>query len=176
MLGRSALLPLCARSRFRALNDPANRGGHRGAIVVPQVGSKSSTNEELLIGDVARRSGLRASAIRYYEAIGLLPEPRRVAGRRRYTPQVLQTLSVIGTAQRAGLTLDEVRELLSASDGERSVSERLRAIAHHKLPEVDALIERARLVRGWLEAAAECRCPTLDDCPLFDANAAESHS
>ena len=135
---------------------------------------KSSANKELLIGEVARRSGLRPSAIRYYEAIGLLPEPSRVAGRRRYSQQVLQTLSVIGTAQRAGLTLDEVRELLAASDRKRPVSERLRAIAQQKLPEVDALIERARLVRGWLEAAADCRCPTLDDCPLFDPDAVPS--
>lgn len=135
------------------------------------MGFKSSANEDLLIGEVARRSGLRASAIRYYETIGLLPEPRRVAGRRHYSQQVLQTLSVIGTAQRAGLALDEVRELLAASNGRKPVSERLRAIAQHKLPEVDALIERASLVRGWLEAAAECRCPTLDDCPLFDPKA-----
>ena len=123
--------------------------------------------QELLIGEVARRAGIRASAIRYYESIGLLPEPQRVSGRRRYPDEVLRTLSVIGAAQRAGLSLDEVRELLAASDGEGAVSERLRAIAERKLPEVDALIERARLVRSWLEAAADCRCPTLEACPLF---------
>lgn len=123
---------------------------------------------ELRIGEVARRAGLRPSAIRYYESIGLLPEPERVAGRRRYPPETLRTLSVIGAAQRAGLSLGEVRELLTASNGEGAVSERLRAIARRKLPEVEALIERARLVRSWLEAAADCRCPTLEDCPLFD--------
>ncbi len=129
---------------------------------------------QLLIGEVSRRSGLRTSAIRYYEAIGLLPEPERVAGRRRYPPEVLQTLSVIATAQRAGLSLDEVRELLGASGGDGTVSERLRGIAERKLPEVDALIERARLVRTWLEAASECRCPSLEDCPLFHSQAGEA--
>jgi MerR family transcriptional regulator, redox-sensitive transcriptional activator SoxR len=124
--------------------------------------------QELLIGEVARRAGIRPSAIRYYESIGLLPEPARIAGRRRYTAEIVRTLSIIGAAQRAGLTLDDVRELLAASDTNGGVSERLRAIAKRKLPEIDALIERARLVRGWLEAAAECRCPTLEDCPLFD--------
>jgi MerR family redox-sensitive transcriptional activator SoxR len=122
---------------------------------------------ELPIGEVARRAGLRPSAIRYYESIGLLPEPERAAGRRRYSEETLRTLSVIGAAQRAGLSLGEIRELLAASNGQRDVSERLRAIAQRKLPEVEALIERARLVRSWLEAAAECRCPALDDCPLF---------
>ena len=123
---------------------------------------------ELLIGDVARQAGLRPSAICYYEAIGLLPEPERVAGRRRYSPEILHTLSVIATAQRAGLTLEEAGELLAASSGQAAVSKRLRSIASRKLPEVEALIERAELVKTWLEAAADCRCPTLDDCPLFD--------
>jgi MerR family redox-sensitive transcriptional activator SoxR len=121
--------------------------------------------DDLLIGALARRAGVRPSTIRYYESIGLLPEPERVAGRRHYSEDTLRTLAVIGTAQRAGLSLDEIRELLAAPD---AVSERLRAIATRKLPEVDALIERARLVRTWLEAAADCRCPTLEECPLFD--------
>jgi MerR family transcriptional regulator, redox-sensitive transcriptional activator SoxR len=126
------------------------------------------TDNDLLIGEVARRAGLQASAIRYYESIGLLPEPQRVAGRRRYPPETLRTLSVITAGQRAGLSLSEVGELLNASGGDREVSERLRAIAQRKLPEVTSLIERAQLVKEWLEAAADCRCPTLDDCPLFD--------
>jgi MerR family redox-sensitive transcriptional activator SoxR len=121
--------------------------------------------DELLIGELARRAGVRPSAIRYYESIGMLPEPDRVAGRRRYPAETQRTLAVIGTAQRGGLNLDEIRELLAAPD---TVSDRLRAIATRKLPEVDALIERAQLVRTWLEAAADCRCPTLTDCPLFD--------
>ena len=126
----------------------------------------------LLIGEVARRAGLRPSTIRYYESVGVLPEPERTAGRRRYSPEILRTLAVIGAGQRARLSLDEVRELLTASNGGGAVSERLREIAQRKLPEVDALIERSLLVRSWLEAAADCRCPTLDDCPLFDVDSA----
>ena len=121
-----------------------------------------------MIGEIARRAGLRPSTIRYYESIGLLPEAERAAGRRRYSPEILRTLAIIGTGQRAGLSLDEIRELLTASNGRGTVSERLREIARRRLPEVDALIERSLLVRSWLEAAADCRCPTLDDCPLFD--------
>jgi MerR family redox-sensitive transcriptional activator SoxR len=117
---------------------------------------------------VARRAGVRASAIRYYESVGVLPEPERTAGRRRYSPDVLRTLAVIGAAQRAGLTLSEVRELLTASNGAGVVSDQLREIAERKLPEVEALIERSLLVRDWLEAAADCRCPTLEECPLFE--------
>jgi MerR family redox-sensitive transcriptional activator SoxR len=130
--------------------------------------SQVAEAQQLLIGEVAHRAGLRPSTIRYYESIGLLPEPERVAGRRHYAPEILRTLAVVGAGQRAGLSLEEVRELLTASDGRGAVSERLRQIARRKLPEVNALIERSLLVRGWLEAAADCRCPTLDDCPLFE--------
>ena len=124
--------------------------------------------EELLtIGELARRTGRRASSIRYYEQIGLLPAPARLSGQRRYREQMLRTLSVIGTAQRAGLSLDEIRALLEAAPGDEAAIEELRSIAARKLPEVTAMIERATLVKHWLEAASRCECPTLDDCPLF---------
>ena len=127
-----------------------------------------SSLDLLSIGEVARATGKAASAIRYYEEIGLLPEPERVSGRRRYPPEVVRTLAVIETAQRAGLNLPEVRLLLESSPGDSAAIERLREVAERKLPELAALIERTELARGWLEAAARCDCPTLDDCPLFD--------
>ena len=122
----------------------------------------------LSIGAVVRHSGKAASAIRYYEEIGLLPEPLRVSGRRRYPPEVVRTLAVIETAQRAGLTLGDIRLLLEASADNRMATDRLREVAERKLPELVALGERIELVRGWLEDAARCVCPTLDDCPLFE--------
>ncbi len=122
----------------------------------------------LTIGAVAKLTGKSASAIRYYEQIGLLPEPARAAGRRRYGRGTVRTLAVIATAQRAGLALDEIKVLLSASPGDPAAVERLREVASRKLPEIAALIERTELVRGWLECAARCECPDLGQCPLFD--------
>ena len=124
----------------------------------------------ITIGEVARRAGVRPSAIRYYESIGLLPRAPRVSGQRRFSTEALRTLAVIRSAQWAGLDLGEIRELLSAAGG-GAVSERLRAIAERKLPQVQALLERSILVQGWLQAAAECRCPTLAQCPLFEVSA-----
>ena len=126
------------------------------------------TDELLTIGDLARRSGRRASSIRYYEEIGVLPEPPRVSGQRRYGDDALRTLAVVDTAQRAGLTLTEIKALLAAPSGDAAAIEELRAIAEAKLPQVEAAIERSLLVKEWLEAAARCDCPSLDDCPLFD--------
>ena len=122
----------------------------------------------LSIGEVARRAGRRPSSIRYYEQIGLLPEAARVAGRRVYGPDTLRTLAVIETGQRAGLTLEEIKALLDAAPDDAAAIGRLREIAARKLPEITALIERSLLVREWLECAARCECPSLDQCALFD--------
>jgi MerR family redox-sensitive transcriptional activator SoxR len=128
-------------------------------------------DERLTIGELARRTARRPSSIRYYEEIGLLPEPARVGGRRRYPEETVRTLTVVDTAQRAGLTLEEIRVLLTAAADDGDATEELRRVAERKLPELEATIERAVLVRRWLEAAARCECPSLDDCCLFEPEA-----
>ncbi len=122
--------------------------------------------ETLGIGEVAAQAGLRTSSIRYYESVGVLPEPERAGGQRRYTPEVLDRLRFVEIAQRAGFSLAEIRELLEGADDGRA-SDRLQALAQRRLPDVEALIARAEAMRAWLEAAAECECPSLESCALF---------
>ncbi len=126
----------------------------------------SLSDDKLRIGQVAEQAGLRKSAIRYYEEIGLLPEPERVSGQRVYDPSILRRLALIDVSQRAGLSLDEIRELVDA--GSAPVSEQLQEIAAKKLPEVEALIARAEAMRDWLKTAQGCGCETIDECGLFD--------
>jgi MerR family transcriptional regulator, redox-sensitive transcriptional activator SoxR len=121
---------------------------------------------QMRIGEAARRAGVRVSLIRYYEEIGLLPEPERVSGQRRYDETVLRRLAVIEVAQRAGLSLDEIRELVE--HGNDPMNTRLRELAARRLPEIDALIDRAMRVRAWLQDATSCSCQRIDDCALFD--------
>ena len=121
---------------------------------------------QMRIGEVARQAGVRVSLIRYYEEIGLLPEAPRVSGQRRYDESILRRLAVIDVAQRAGLSLEEIRELVE--HGNDPMNDRLRALAERRLPEIDALIERATRVRAWLETATRCGCERIDDCALFD--------
>ncbi len=121
---------------------------------------------QLRIGQVAERAGVRVSLIRYYEDVGLLPEPARVSGQRRYDETVLRRLAVIDVAQRAGLSLDEIKELVD--HGNDPMSDRLRELAQRRLPEIEALIHRAERVRRWLEDAQDCACERIDDCALFD--------
>jgi MerR family transcriptional regulator, redox-sensitive transcriptional activator SoxR len=121
------------------------------------------------IGELASRTGVRASAIRYYERRGLMPEPERVAGRRRYGEGAVRRLRTIAAAKAAGLSLADARDLLAASDAGRPAHEWLRALAERRLPEAERQVLAARARRDWLLAARRCRCRTLDQCALFPA-------
>src|SRR5690349_11986056 len=78
----------------------------------------------LSIGEVARRSGLRTSAIRYYEEAGLLPDPPRANGRRQYDAGVLPRLALIAAAQGMGFTIAEIRTLFHGFEPEMPASHR----------------------------------------------------
>jgi MerR family redox-sensitive transcriptional activator SoxR len=132
-----------------------------------------SEHEFMRIGEVAEKAGVNTSLIRYYEDIGLLPEPDRVSGQRRYDRTVLRRLAVIDTAQRAGMSLDEIRMLVE--HGNEPLSGQLQELAARKLPEIDALIDRAQRVRTWLQTATGCGCQNIDDCTLFDEPAPGEH-
>jgi MerR family redox-sensitive transcriptional activator SoxR len=125
---------------------------------------------ELTIGEVSHRAGVARSAIRYYESIGLLPEPERVGGQRRYDRQVLGRLAFIGVAQNAGFKLREIRELIEGVDQGEGMATSMRTLSERKLPEVEAILERTQAMKGWLEVARECDCETPADCSLFPAS------
>jgi MerR family redox-sensitive transcriptional activator SoxR len=124
---------------------------------------------ELTIGEVARRAGVATSSIRYYERIGLLPEPDRFGGQRRYEADVLGKLGFIGVAQSAGFKLREIKELIEGVDGANGLGEPMRSLSSQKLGEVEALLERTKAMKGWLEVARECGCATPAECALFPA-------
>ena len=122
--------------------------------------------EQMAIGAVAERAGMTASRIRYYEARGLLPEPERAAGKRRYGEDVFRRLAIIDAAQRVGFKLGEIRDLLGSRD--EPAHERLRQLALLKLPELEDLIARATSVRRLLEICSRCDCESIDVCRMFD--------
>jgi len=123
----------------------------------------------LSIGEVAEKTGVAVSAIRFYERNGLLPEAERVSGQRRFTPDTVRRLGIINVAKQAGFSLDEVRVLLTSVDQGSPAHEQLQVLAARKLPEVEALIERAQAMRNWLAVAGECGCESLESCGLFVA-------
>ena len=120
--------------------------------------------EELTISEVAKRAGLRASAIRYYESIQLLPPPQRRSGRRLYNPDILRRISFIQVAQAAGLTIADIQTLISELDNDTPLSERWQALAHQKLAEVDVLMHKVQGMKMILANGLKCRCTNLEEC------------
>jgi DNA-binding transcriptional MerR regulator len=122
--------------------------------------------ETMTIGEVARRVDLNASAIRYYERIGLMPAAPRVSGQRRYGPETVQRLGLLKAAKRLGFTLEET-QLLLAAEAEGEPAEQMRTLAKQKLAEVDALIDQLTEVRRLLKASVQCRADHLCDCTVL---------
>lgn len=124
--------------------------------------------EELSIGELARRVGLRTSALRYYEEAGVLPMARRVNGRRRYSMDAVRMLEVIRFAQRAGFTLAEIRALFHGFDDGMPLGTRWEEIARAKLRELDEVIIRVKQMRRAIEEGLACGCVRIEDCGLGD--------
>jgi DNA-binding transcriptional MerR regulator len=119
---------------------------------------------ELTVGQLAARAGVRTDTIRYYEREGLLPTPRRTEGEhRRYGPADLDRLLFIRGAQRLGLRLAEIRELLAVRDTGTCACEPAEALLRRHVAEIGSEIQRLTALRTELLAMlAAMRGP---DCP-----------
>lgn len=126
-----------------------------------------ATVKGLTIGQVARHAGLPASTIRFYEDAGVLPEPARVSGWRRYDAGVFAHLAMIALAQDAGFSLDEIRTLRRGFPDTTPPSARWATLARKKLPEVEALIARAQAMKRLLSLGIECGCHGIEDCSVL---------
>lgn len=119
------------------------------------------------ISEVARRSGVAASALRYYERKGLISPlgsgVARQGARRRFAPQVLDRLALIALGQAAGFTLDEIRGMFTA-DGKTRIDRRMLVA---KADELDRSIKRLKAMSEGLRHAAACRAPSHAECPSF---------
>lgn len=113
----------------------------------------------MTIGEVAKETGLRASAIRFYERAGLLPNPVRTLGQRRYDARIFDRIAVIKRAKACGFTLTEIGILLNGQ-GRHSV--KWRRLADKKIVELDAALGRIAAIRDLLQRT--CECATAEEC------------
>ncbi len=120
----------------------------------------------MTIGQVAARAGVRASAIRYYESVGVLPPARRVHGWRRYDDGAVRLLATLRFAQRAGFTVAEIRTLFHGFGAEVPPAARWHSLAERKMAELDALMADAARMRRALEQGMRCGCLHLEDCEV----------
>lgn len=120
--------------------------------------------EGMTIGELAARSGVRPSALRFYESIGVLPPVARVNGRRRYDADAVERVKVAKFAQSVGFSLAEIRGLFAQTRRGARLRTRWRPLAVSKLRELDAVIERARQMKSAISLGLECGCIRIEDC------------
>jgi DNA-binding transcriptional MerR regulator len=120
----------------------------------------------LTIGELARRAGVSASALRYYEELGLLPAPARMYGQRRYPESAARVVGTILLYSDAGFTLAEQKALMASR---KSASGEWSRLARRKLAELDQQIARAQAAREAISHGLRCPHEDITQCPNFNA-------
>jgi MerR family transcriptional regulator, redox-sensitive transcriptional activator SoxR len=118
----------------------------------------------LTIGELARRCGLRTSAIRYYEKAGLLPKAARVSRQRRYTPEAIGRVRLVQLARDAGFSISETRTFVAGFSNATTPAARWQLLAQQKLADIECQMDRLNRMKQLLQTSFRCRCPSIDDC------------
>jgi MerR family redox-sensitive transcriptional activator SoxR len=122
---------------------------------------------QLTIGQLADRSGVATSAIRFYESLGLVSSVRTTGNQRRYPQSTLRRVAFIRTAQRIGLTLDEIGSALATlPDGRTPTKSDWHRLSNAWRPRLDEQIRRIELLRDRLDSCIGCGCLSLRSCAL----------
>jgi MerR family redox-sensitive transcriptional activator SoxR len=112
------------------------------------------------ISELSRRSGVKASALRFYEERGLIASTGRRGLKRLFPPEATERLSLIALGRACGFSLDEIAGLLDGPDIDR-------ASLRSKATQLDRRIEQLTRMREGLRHAADCKVPILTECPHF---------
>lgn len=115
------------------------------------------------ISQVAKQTGIATSALRYYEKQGLIVSLNRQGARRVFAPAVIQRLGLIALGQASGLSLDEIKLMLTPNDKLKID----RSLVLKKAEEIDTRIKQLRAVSRGLRHAAACPAPSHAECPTF---------
>lgn len=126
--------------------------------------------ETLSIGQVAERSGLKVTALRFYEERGLISSERSEGNQRRYHRSALRRLAIIVAAQRVGFTLNEIADMLSDVPSLATRSDSAwKSIASSWRPHLDQRIQVLERIRDQLDTCIGCGCLSLERCQLMNA-------
>lgn len=129
----------------------------------------SSLPDQLTIGQVADRSGVAHTALRFYEEAGLIAAERTAGNQRRYPRSVLRKLAFIRTAQRVGLSLEQIREALaSLPDGRSPTKTDWARLSKTWRTELDTRIDALQRLRDRLTSCIGCGCLSLRSCGLYN--------
>jgi MerR family transcriptional regulator, redox-sensitive transcriptional activator SoxR len=126
---------------------------------------------ELTIGELSERSGIATSAIRYYEDRGLVASRRTTGNQRRYPRAALRRLAFVRTAQRVGLTLEEIEAALATLPSNRTPTKAdWTRLSRGWRPRLDAQIAQLERLRDTLDSCIGCGCLSLRRCALSNPN------
>lgn len=124
---------------------------------------------ELTIGALSERTGVAPSALRFYEAEGLIHATRSDGGQRRYQREVVRRVSFIRVAQQVGLRLDEIKDALSSLPEQRTPTEKdWEKLSRSWRPRLDARIAMLERLRDRLDGCIGCGCLSLRHCRILN--------
>jgi DNA-binding transcriptional MerR regulator len=126
-------------------------------------------DERLTIGELARRTGVAGSALRYWEELGLLPAPARVSGQRRYPPSAVEMVGVVLLLRDVGCTLREAKAFIEARS---QAGDGWRELYRSKLTELDQRIARAQAARTAIAHGLACPHKDITECSTFTGGVA----
>jgi MerR family redox-sensitive transcriptional activator SoxR len=130
---------------------------------------KAAEVKRFSVGDLAARAGVATSALRFYEAHGLITSERNPSGHRRYRSDALRRVAFIRVAQRIGLSLGEVAEALASLPSARTPTrDDWNELASRWLPRIDQQIAELEMLRDRLDGCIGCGCLSLDTCELYN--------
>jgi MerR family redox-sensitive transcriptional activator SoxR len=130
---------------------------------------KGESRRTFSVGEIATRAGVATSALRFYEANGLIVSERNEAGHRRYAADVMRRVGFIKVAQRVGLTLGEIKAALDSLPSSRTPNRREWAkLAASWQPILDERIALLESMKEQLDGCIGCGCLSLDTCALYN--------
>jgi MerR family transcriptional regulator, redox-sensitive transcriptional activator SoxR len=137
-------------------------GGHGRTSTMVEV-------KRLTVGELAARAGVATSALRFYEANGLIQSERNVSGHRRYRADALRRVAFIRVAQRIGLSLGEIAAALASLPSKRTPTRSdWNKLSSRWLPRIDEEIAALELLRDRLDGCIGCGCLSLETCALYN--------
>jgi MerR family redox-sensitive transcriptional activator SoxR len=119
---------------------------------------------DLTISKAAKQFGLRTSALRYYEQIGVIPPAHRSGGQRRYDASALRRLAIVQRARQLGFSLKEIQVLFANFTSGPPISKRWHDLSQAKLAELDEQIAHIHVMQDMLRKMMRCRCRAFDEC------------
>ena len=146
------------------------RHGRTSTVVeVKGVEVKGAEVKRFSVGDLAGRAGVATSALRFYEANGLITSERNASGHRRYRADTLRRVAFIRVAQKIGLSLGEVAEALATlPSGRTPTRDDWKELSTKWLPRIDQQIAELEMLRDRLDGCIGCGCLSLDTCELYN--------